>query len=226
MRTDTAQGLGVKDFVVEGDLKEGQTRNGRFGSNLNTTNVLAAMFMTCGRDARSLAEASWSHPMAECDWGTNDLRLALLFPSLGVLQREAQPLVPLSWETRGFESASCSDSADGQLMQRSEEGGVDQCDLSLSRMSSCLLRKCGSRGRSQVPRLTFLASRRHRGSLYQRLTHHNAEGVEVCLVSYRPSPKESYKGASYLEQTPGHPIPLPSSSTPLPHLFRQKTAAC
>lgn len=73
-----------------------------------------------------------------------------------------------------------------------------------------------TRGRSQVPRHISLASRRHRGSVYQRLTHYNAEGVEVCLVSHRPSRKERYKGASYLEQIPGHPILLSSSSTPLP----------
>jgi hydroxymethylglutaryl-CoA reductase len=109
LQTDTAKDLGVKDFVIEGEMasdkkaswgnvkeprgvqvmtsgdlsndacekvlgcsterlytvfmamKDGQVRNGQWGSNVNTTNVIAAMFIACGQNAGSVAEASWSH---------------------------------------------------------------------------------------------------------------------------------------------------------------------
>lgn len=132
LATDTARDLGVKDFVIEGELasdkkalwgnvkeprgvqvvawgelsnsvceevlkcsterlyavlmwaKEGQTRNGQLRSNLNTANVVAAMFIACGQDAGSVAEASWSHLTAELDWATKKLKLSPFFPSLPV----------------------------------------------------------------------------------------------------------------------------------------------
>ncbi|KAF1350509.1 substrate-binding domain of hmg-CoA reductase [Lizonia empirigonia] len=64
--------------------KEGQTRNGQLGSNINTANIVAAMFIACGQDAGSVAEASWSHLTAELDWATKKLKLSLFFPSLPV----------------------------------------------------------------------------------------------------------------------------------------------
>ena len=64
--------------------KEGQTRNGQLGSNINTANVVAAMFIACGQDAGSVAEASWSQLTAELDWATKKLKLSLFFPSLPV----------------------------------------------------------------------------------------------------------------------------------------------
>jgi hydroxymethylglutaryl-CoA reductase len=42
-------------------MREGQIRNGQFGSNVNTANVVAAMFVACGQDAGSIAESAWSH---------------------------------------------------------------------------------------------------------------------------------------------------------------------
>ncbi|PSN59226.1 hydroxymethylglutaryl-CoA reductase [Corynespora cassiicola Philippines] len=132
LETDLAKELGVKDFVIEGDMasdkkaswgnvkeprgvqvlawgelsnqvcedilgcsterlstvltwmKEGQARNGQLGSNVNTANVVAAMFIACGQDAGSVAEASWSHLTSEYDGETKILRLSLFFPSLPV----------------------------------------------------------------------------------------------------------------------------------------------
>jgi NADP-dependent 3-hydroxy-3-methylglutaryl-CoA reductase len=132
MGTDTAKELGVRDFVIEGEMasdkkaswgnakqprgvqvlawgelsndvceevlgcsaerlhavwmsmREGQVRNGQFGSNVNTANVVAAMFIACGQDAASVAEASWSHLTMEYDRKTKHLELSLFFPSLPV----------------------------------------------------------------------------------------------------------------------------------------------
>ncbi|PSN58529.1 hydroxymethylglutaryl-CoA reductase [Corynespora cassiicola Philippines] len=71
-------------YTILTTVKEGQTRNGQFGSNVNTANVVAAMFIACGQDAGSVAEASWSQLTAEYDWNTKDLTLSLFFPSLTV----------------------------------------------------------------------------------------------------------------------------------------------
>ncbi|KAF3032107.1 hypothetical protein E8E12_002898 [Didymella heteroderae] len=65
-------------------LKEGGIRNGQFGCNINTANIVAAMFISCGQDAASVAEGSWSHLTPEYDWTTKDLRLSMFFPSLPV----------------------------------------------------------------------------------------------------------------------------------------------
>ncbi|KAF1358201.1 substrate-binding domain of hmg-CoA reductase [Lizonia empirigonia] len=46
--------------------------------------IVAAMFIACGQDAGSVAEASWSHLTAELDWATKKLKLSLFFPSLPV----------------------------------------------------------------------------------------------------------------------------------------------
>lgn len=132
LQTDTAKELGVRDFVIEGEMasdkkaswgnvkeprglqviawanlsntacekvlgcsterlytvlmtmKEGQVRNGQWGSNVNTANITAAMFIACGQDAGSVAEASWSHLTLDYDWKAKDLKLSLFFPSLPV----------------------------------------------------------------------------------------------------------------------------------------------
>jgi NADP-dependent 3-hydroxy-3-methylglutaryl-CoA reductase len=65
-------------------LKEGGIRNGQFGCNINVANIVAAMFISCGQDAASVAEASWSHLTPEYDWTTKELRLTMFFPSLPV----------------------------------------------------------------------------------------------------------------------------------------------
>lgn len=51
--------------------------------------------------------------------------------------------------------------------------------------------------------------------MYQRLTHCNAKGIEVYLVSYRLSREERYKGVSYVEEIPCDPIP--HQALPLEH---------
>ncbi|KAF2818224.1 substrate-binding domain of hmg-CoA reductase [Ophiobolus disseminans] len=65
-------------------MREGQIRNGQFGSNVNTANVVAAMFVACGQDAGSVAESAWSHLTADYDRETERLKLSLFFPSLPV----------------------------------------------------------------------------------------------------------------------------------------------
>ncbi|CAI6099039.1 unnamed protein product [Clonostachys chloroleuca] len=59
-------------------------RNGQFGSNANTANVLAAMFIATGQDAASLGEACWSQLTPEYNQETKILTLSLYFPSLPV----------------------------------------------------------------------------------------------------------------------------------------------
>ncbi|KAH7108750.1 hydroxymethylglutaryl-CoA reductase [Dendryphion nanum] len=65
-------------------MKEGQVRNGQFGSSINTANVVAAIFIACGQDAGSVPEASWSQLTPEYDFKTKDLTLSMFFPSLPV----------------------------------------------------------------------------------------------------------------------------------------------
>jgi NADP-dependent 3-hydroxy-3-methylglutaryl-CoA reductase len=65
-------------------MREGQIRNGQFGSNVNTANVVAAMFIACGQDAGSVAESAWSHLTLEYDKEAGCLKVSLFFPSLPV----------------------------------------------------------------------------------------------------------------------------------------------
>lgn len=65
-------------------MKEGQTRNGGFGCNVNTANVVAAVFIACGQDAGSVAESCWSQLTTAYDMETKVLKLSLFFPSLPV----------------------------------------------------------------------------------------------------------------------------------------------
>ncbi|KAF4448487.1 hydroxymethylglutaryl-coenzyme A reductase [Fusarium albosuccineum] len=71
-------------YMAQQTLKEGGIRNGQFGSNFNTANILAAMFISTGQDPASTAEASWSHLTSELDAETGDLKMSLFFPSLPV----------------------------------------------------------------------------------------------------------------------------------------------
>ncbi|KAF4976720.1 hypothetical protein FZEAL_6656 [Fusarium zealandicum] len=64
--------------------KDGGIRNGHFGSNINTANIIAAMFISTGQDPGSIAEASWSHLTTELDKETGNLTMSLYFPSLTV----------------------------------------------------------------------------------------------------------------------------------------------
>jgi NADP-dependent 3-hydroxy-3-methylglutaryl-CoA reductase len=132
LASDTAKELGVKEFIIDGDMasdkkasmrnaletrgcqvlawgeitnevcervlkcsterlhsmlmlmKEGQTRNGGFGCNVNTANTVAAMFIACGQDAGSVAESAWAHLTTTYDAKTKTLKQSLFFPSLPV----------------------------------------------------------------------------------------------------------------------------------------------
>ncbi|KAM0414631.1 hypothetical protein ACHAPT_013525 [Fusarium lateritium] len=64
--------------------KEGEGRSGQFGSNINTANIIAAMFIALGQDAASVGEASWSQLVSELDKETGNLTISLYFPSLPV----------------------------------------------------------------------------------------------------------------------------------------------
>lgn len=64
--------------------KDGGIRAGHFGCNVNTANILAAMFIATGQDAGSIAEASWSHITMELDKDTGDLTMSIYFPSMTV----------------------------------------------------------------------------------------------------------------------------------------------
>jgi NADP-dependent 3-hydroxy-3-methylglutaryl-CoA reductase len=63
-------------------FQEGGTRNGQMGQNINTANILAAMFIACGQDAASVLESGWSHLTAELNPTSHDLTLSLYFPSM------------------------------------------------------------------------------------------------------------------------------------------------
>ncbi|KAH7228531.1 putative hmg-CoA reductase [Fusarium redolens] len=71
-------------YMVQRTLKEGGIRNGQFGSNINTVNIIAAMFIATGQDTASTAEASWSHLTSELDPKSGALCMSLYFPSLPV----------------------------------------------------------------------------------------------------------------------------------------------
>lgn len=64
--------------------KDGGIRAGHFGSNMNTANILAAMFIAAGQDPGSVAEASWSHLTSELDRDTGNLTMSIYFPSMPV----------------------------------------------------------------------------------------------------------------------------------------------
>lgn len=63
-------------------LQEGGIRNGQSGSNVNTANVVAAMFIACGQDVASVFESGWSQLTAELKEWTGELTLSVYIPSL------------------------------------------------------------------------------------------------------------------------------------------------
>jgi hydroxymethylglutaryl-CoA reductase len=63
-------------------FKDGSTRNGQMGQNINTANVMSAMFISCGQDAASVVESGWVHLTADLDEETKVLTLSLYIPSL------------------------------------------------------------------------------------------------------------------------------------------------
>lgn len=70
----------LKDVLAR--IEEGGLRNGNVGQCLNTSNVVAAMFIACGQDVASVLESGWSQLTAELNYETWDLTLSLFFPSL------------------------------------------------------------------------------------------------------------------------------------------------
>jgi hydroxymethylglutaryl-CoA reductase len=52
------------------------------GQNINTTNVMAAIFISCGQDATSVFESGWSHLTFNLDEETTVLTMSLYIPSL------------------------------------------------------------------------------------------------------------------------------------------------
>lgn len=64
--------------------KEGEIRNGQFGSTIDSANVVAAIFIACGQDAASVAEGSWCQLTPEYNHETGELKLSMFYPSLPV----------------------------------------------------------------------------------------------------------------------------------------------
>jgi hydroxymethylglutaryl-CoA reductase len=90
--------------MIQKIAKDGGIRSAQFGSNINTANIITAMFIATGQDAGSVAEASWSHLTSELDHETKDLTMSLYFPSLQwallVAARDMQPRRRrLSWSS-------------------------------------------------------------------------------------------------------------------------------
>lgn len=83
--------------------QDGAIRNGMIGNNVNTANIIAAMFIACGQDAASILESGWSQLTTELDDTTQQLTISIFFPSLLVgsvgggtaygTQREALELI-------------------------------------------------------------------------------------------------------------------------------------
>jgi hydroxymethylglutaryl-CoA reductase len=63
-------------------FEDGSTWNGQIGQNINTANVIAAMFIFCGQDAASVFESGWSHLTADLDKETKVLTISLYILSL------------------------------------------------------------------------------------------------------------------------------------------------
>lgn len=79
--------LGVRtaDMHRFGTICEhGGIRNGQFGSNCNTSNIMAAMFMACGQDVASIFEAGFSHVTVELANDTGELTFSIYFPCMTV----------------------------------------------------------------------------------------------------------------------------------------------
>lgn len=59
-------------------------RNGIQGYNINTANILAAMFIATGQDAASILEGGWAQLTFEYNDESGDLTASVFFPSLPV----------------------------------------------------------------------------------------------------------------------------------------------
>lgn len=78
--------LGVSSYLIYRGLmygKEAGIRNGQFGSNMNTSNVVAAMFIA-RQDAACFVDSCWNHLVGEYDMETEDLKISIYFPYLPV----------------------------------------------------------------------------------------------------------------------------------------------
>lgn len=64
--------------------REGGIRNGQFGSGVNATNVIAAMFIAAGQDPACVVDSCWSQFIPEYDIETEDLKFSIYMPSLPV----------------------------------------------------------------------------------------------------------------------------------------------
>jgi hydroxymethylglutaryl-CoA reductase len=71
-------------YATQQILKDGGIRNGQFGCNVNTVNIIAAIFIATGQDPASTAEACWSHMTSELNPKTGALTMSLYLPSLPV----------------------------------------------------------------------------------------------------------------------------------------------
>ena len=65
-------------------LQEGGIRNGQFGCNVNTANVVTAIFIATGQDVASVAEGAWAHFICDYDFISKSLRISLHMPSLPI----------------------------------------------------------------------------------------------------------------------------------------------
>ncbi|KAL5355053.1 hydroxymethylglutaryl-CoA reductase [Aspergillus floccosus] len=71
-------------YIARKGGEAGAIRNGLHGNNMNTANVLAAIFIAAGQDAASVGEASWCHTVLEYDRLNRCLNASVYFPSLPV----------------------------------------------------------------------------------------------------------------------------------------------
>jgi hydroxymethylglutaryl-CoA reductase len=63
-------------------FEDSSTWNGQIRQNINTANVIAAMFISCGQDITSVFKSGWSHLTADLDKKTKVLTLSLYILSL------------------------------------------------------------------------------------------------------------------------------------------------
>ncbi|TKX26194.1 hydroxymethylglutaryl-coenzyme A reductase-like protein [Elsinoe australis] len=64
--------------------RAGATRVGMIGDTINTSNIVAAMFIACGQDAASVFEAGWTQLVSDVDEKTGDLTMSVYMPNLPV----------------------------------------------------------------------------------------------------------------------------------------------
>jgi hydroxymethylglutaryl-CoA reductase len=63
-------------------FEDSSTRNSQIGQNINTANIMAVMFISCGQDTASVFESGWSHLTTDLDEETKVLTLSLYILSL------------------------------------------------------------------------------------------------------------------------------------------------